>query len=480
MPLQQRLDQTQTQTLTMTPQLRLAIELLQMTNLELSQFLENELIQNPLLEHDETTKEEDQTPIDESEETLNLDDSQDHWDSLDGDENNVFQDEKSTLNNIATQDHHFDDGKEFDIEDIREKSLQDYLFEQLRIEAKTPQEHFLGALLIHKISEAGYLEDSLEAIALQMNCLQEEIESALDLIQSFDPPGIGARNLSECLRLQFEQQKSLTPLHAQFLKHLDLLGRGQLKDLQKLLNCDEDALKGLIQDIRALNPKPGATFQFEDPQTRIPDVFVRFDEKSQNWHVELNSETLPKVMMNQKYAALLKLGGTEKDTKTYLNQHFQSANWLLKAIDQRAKTILKVATQIVHHQEDFFKYGIRYLKPLVMKEIADAIEMHESTVSRVTSNKYLATPRGIFEFKFFFTTGINSSAGGDALSSEHVRMRIQNLVENEPPGKPLSDEKLVEILEGEGIEIARRTVAKYRDQLSIPPAFARKRQKVLG
>jgi len=480
MALQQRLEQSQTQTLTMTPQLRLAIQLLQMSNLELNEYIEQELIENPLLERDEGSEEFAKEDATETQDELNLDETNDHWENIDGGEENLFQDDGQSLNNISTQNQSFGDELEHDIEDLRTQTLQDYLMAQLRIEAKTPQEQFLGSILIQKISEAGYLEGELDQMAEQLGCLQDDIESALDLIQSFDPAGIGARNLSECLKLQLDQNNDLTSLHEQFLEHLDLLGKGQLKDIQKLLECNEEELRSLIQDIRNLNPKPGAAFHYENPQVRIPDVYLKFDDKFQTWLVEINSETLPKVLINEKYYALMKNGDGGKETKTYLNQHFQSANWIMRAIDQRAKTILKVATQIVQHQEDFFKYGIRYLKPLVMKDIADKVEMHESTISRVTTNKYISTPRGIFEFKFFFTTAINSSAGGDALSSEHVRMRIKNLVDSESHDKPLSDERIVEILEGEGIEIARRTVAKYRDQLSIPPAFARKRQRVLG
>jgi RNA polymerase sigma-54 factor len=375
--------------------------------------------------------------------------------------------------------HNGGDG-ENDLEDFvaNQVSLREHLSAQLPLTVAAPVERIIGQYLIDLVDEAGYIPADLESLALRLGTSLELVESVLAKLQTFDPPGIFARSLAECLALQLKDQNRYDPLMAQLLAHLDLLGSRNIPALKKAIGIDMDELADMVREIKRLNPKPGLKFGSVQVQPIVPDVIVRAASDG-GWHVELNSDTLPRVLINRTYYTRVARTATSEKDKGYLFDCLQTANWLVKSLDQRARTILKVAEQIVRQQDSFFMYGVQHLRPLNLRAIADAISMHESTVSRVTSNKYIATPRGIFELKYFFTSAIASAADGEAHSSEAVRHRIRQLIDGESPSDVLSDDQLVDRLKNEGIDIARRTVAKYREAMRIPSSVQRRRDKRL-
>jgi RNA polymerase sigma-54 factor len=350
------------------------------------------------------------------------------------------------------------------------------LAEQLALAISDPVRRMIGQHLVDLVDEAGYLTGDLAAVAERLGAPVDVVESVLSVLQSFDPPGVCARNLTECLAIQLKERDRFDPAMQALVVRLDLLAKRDLIALRKACGVDDDDLAEMIAEVRALNPKPGLAFGSAMVQPIVPDVYVR-PSPDGGFVVELNSDTLPKVLVNQSYyAELSKHAGTDS-AKTYLTDSLQSANWLIRALDQRAKTILKVATEIVKQQDAFFAHGVQHLRPLNLKTIADAISMHESTVSRVTANKYMATSRGIFELKYFFTSAIAAADGGEAHSAEAVRHRIKQLIDGESAAEVLSDDTIVEKLREVGIDIARRTVAKYREALRIPSSVQRRRDK---
>jgi RNA polymerase sigma-54 factor len=505
MALSAKLELRQGQQLVMTPQLQQAIRLLQLSNLELAEFVDAELERNPLLEREEASvvpKPADEPAADRNEATLGdgeddrwLDLRQpvnDHTGGLDADFGNVFQDPGTgepaggptitgmswanvtqRLSNGGDEDH--------DLEDYiaNQPSLREHLSAQLPLSVAEAAERLIGQHLIDLVDEAGYIPADLDPLAERLGAPLELIESVLGKLQTFDPPGIFARSLAECLALQLKEQHRYDPLMAALLAHLDQLANRNLGALRKAVGVDMDELAEMIREIKRLNPKPGLKFGSVQVQPVVPDVIVRAASDG-GWHVELNSDTLPRVLIDRTYyTRIAKTTASEKD-KVYLYDCLQTANWLVKSLDQRARTILKVAEQIVRQQDSFFLYGVQHLRPLNLKTVADAISMHESTVSRVTSNKYIATPRGIFELKYFFTSAIASAADGEAHSSESVRYRIKQLIDAEPADEVLSDDQLVDRLKSEGIDIARRTVAKYREAMRIPSSVQRRRDKRLA
>jgi RNA polymerase sigma-54 factor len=302
-------------------------------------------------------------------------------------------------------------------------------------------------------------------------------EATLDKLQRFDPPGIFARNLAECLALQLKERDRYDPAMQALIAHLPLLAQRDAAALMRICGVDAEDLADMVAEIKALNPKPGLAFDPVTADPVVPDVFLRAQPDG-SWLVELNSDTLPRVLINNRYYAEVSGAARNKKEREYLSERYQSASWLVKALHQRATTILKVAREIVRQQEGFLRHGVQYLRPLVLRDIAQAIGMHESTVSRVTANKYIATPRGTFELKYFFTSAIAASNGGMALSAEAVRFRIKSLIDQESKDV-LSDDKIVEILLKEGVDIARRTVAKYREAMHIPSSVQRRREKAL-
>jgi RNA polymerase sigma-54 factor len=347
---------------------------------------------------------------------------------------------------------------------------------QLPLAITDPVKRLIGNHLIDMVDEDGYMRGSLENLSGRLGAPIELIEDTLATLQTFEPAGVFARDLAECLTLQLKEHNRFDPVIESFIANLDLLGAHDLAGLKRACEVSDEDLTDMIAEIKMLEPKPGLKFGKSSVQAIVPDVFVR-RRPDGSWLVELNNDTLPKVLVNQAYYATVSKTATRNKDKTYLHDCLQTANWLVKSLDQRARTILKVAKEIVKQQDAFLVHGVQYLRPLNLKTVAEAIDMHESTVSRVTSNKYMATSRGNFELKYFFTSSISSSGAGEAHSSEAVRHRIKQLIDNESVKKILSDDKIVALLKIEGIDIARRTIAKYRDSMHIPSSVQRRREK---
>jgi RNA polymerase sigma-54 factor len=506
MALTTRLELRQGQQLVMTPQLQQAIRLLQLSNIELTQFVETEIERNPLLEREEgaedpnTRQADDAGPQDtdheggdegeaSSEEWLDLDKTVvNATETLDTEYDNVFPDAPRTeqapdLNGAAWAATTIKSGS-FDDEDgnlesyaSAEITLREHLENQLPLALTNPGDRLIGNYLIDMVDEAGYIRVDIHDLAVKFGAPIEMIERILATLQTFDPPGVFARNLSECLALQLKDQNRYDPQIAKFLENLPLLAQRNLAALKKAVGCDAEDLADMVTEIKRLNPKPGLRFGSTPMQPVVPDILLRTASDG-SWLIELNSETLPRVLVNrQYYARVNKTARTDKD-KDYLLECFQTANWLVKSLDQRARTILRVAEEIVRQQDAFFTHGVQYLRPMNLKTVADAISMHESTVSRVTSNKYIATPRGILELKYFFTSSIASADGdGEAHSSESVRHRIKLMIDAESANAILSDDMIVDRLKQDGVDIARRTVAKYREAMRIPSSVQRRREK---
>jgi RNA polymerase sigma-54 factor len=509
MALSARLEIRQSQQLVMTPQLQQAIKLLQLSNLELSHFVEAEIERNPLLEHGaaeggatpaeiEASATGDTTPMTSQSEAAGSDlptewtgiaEAQaDPAAALDTDYDNVDPD-ASRADAIPGSDSGWTGtrqagsgsgpvGEDSNLEEYvsSQLSLKDHLQQQLHLSVINPGERLIGAYLIDMVDEAGYLRGELDQLAERLGAPLSLIEDLLARLQTFDPPGVFARTLAECLALQLRDQNRYDPQIAALLKNLDLLASHNLAPLKRACGCDATELAEMIAEIKQLDPKPGLRFGHEQIQPVVPDVIIR-PRSDGGWLVELNSDTLPRVLVNQSYFALVNSSAKRDTDKTYLQECLQTANWLVKSLDQRARTILRVSEEIVRQQDAFFAHGVQYLRPLNLKTVADAISMHESTVSRVTSNKYMATNRGIFELKYFFTSSIASSENGEAHSSEAVRYRIKQLIDGEPANDVLSDDKIVEKLKTDGIDIARRTVAKYREAMRISSSVQRRREK---
>lgn len=495
MALTPRLDLRQSQSLVMTPQLQQAIKLLQLSNLELTAFIEQELERNPLLEREDGERgepeaaPEPEAPQAAAEEPM-LDGMTENSaeDGMDVDYDNLYNNDSAAdgLGGEAFGQwgqsggaHGFDDG-ENNLEQIvaGEISLRDHLVAQLNVDVLDPAQKLIGLHLIEMLDESGYLIGDLAELAARLGCDVAAVEAVLVKVQRFDPVGVFARSLKECLALQLAERDRLDPAMQTLLDNLEMLARRDLAGLIKVCGIDAEDLAEMIGEIKALDPKPALRFDHVVAQPVTPDVLMRRNQDG-SWMVELNSDTLPRVLVNQRYYAQVSDLTRNRDDKSYLSERFQSANWLVKSLHQRATTILKVATELVRQQDAFFRHGVQHLRPLVLRDIAGAIGMHESTVSRVTSNKYISTPRGIYELKYFFTQAIGSNDGGDAHSAESVRHRIKALIDAE--GKQvLSDDRIVEILKSESIDIARRTVAKYREGMNIPSSVQRRREKALN
>ena len=501
MAMTPRLDLRQTQSLVMTPQLQQAIKLLQFSSLELAEYVETQLEQNPLLERDDLANGadngvgpagEDATAVSDgeplsvdsavdadqsyAEDYLDVDFSDNLFDADAGD-GGSFGSDLLGAGSRLTRGGSFED-HDASADDIArsELSLRDHLVSQLAVEVHDPVDRIIGAHLIDMLDEAGYLSGDLADIAAVLGCSPERVEAVLGRVQEFDPAGVFARSLAECLLLQLRERGWLDEPMLILLRHLDAVGRRDWSALMRHCGIDGEQLQQMIGRIRSLNPKPALAFDYAVAQPMIPDAVMR-QQPGGGWVVELNNETLPRVLVNNQYYAKVSRAVNRREEKQYVNECLQSANWLVKSLHQRATTILKVATEIVRQQQDFFVSGIESLKPMVLRDIADAIGMHESTVSRVTSNKFMATPRGIFELKYFFTHAVGASGGGDAHSAESVRWRIKKMIDAELTNAILSDDALAEALQKEGIDIARRTVAKYREAMRIPSSVQRRRQK---
>jgi RNA polymerase sigma-54 factor len=481
MAFSQRLDLRQTQALVMTPQLQQAIKLLQLSNLELAAFIDGELEQNPLLERDDAAPDAEGTSPAVAEESSTPEDAEEValWREeagAEGEGNLDLAGDPAAWNGRASRPTAATDLPGLDQTLSRPLTLRDHLLAQLSVDISAPVERMIGAHLVEMVDEAGYLQGDLGEVAERLGCDLAQVEATLKLLQRFDPPGVFARDLAECLALQLKERDRFDPAMQALVANLPLLASRNAPALLRLCNVDAEDLAEMVAELKALNPKPGLAFDTADAEVVVPDVLVR--PHAGGWVVELNSDTLPRVLVNNHYYAAVSGSARSKSEKDYLAERYQQANWLLKALHQRATTILKVASDIVRQQEGFFRHGVRHLRPLVLRDIAEAIGMHESTVSRVTSSKYMATPRGIFELKYFFTSAIAAASGGEALSAEAVRFRIKALIDAEN-GDVLSDDRIVEILLKEGIDIARRTVAKYREAMRIPSSVQRRRERSL-
>jgi RNA polymerase sigma-54 factor len=474
----QRLDFRQSQQLVMTPQLQQAIKLLQLNNIELAEFIEEEIAQNPLLEKAESEPAENSEEPREEKEN-DTDNIQDEFDGAIENETPDFDAGSNMATVGAGGNSSFDEMDEgFESRMSTEKTLREHLTEQLYIAFDDNRDRVIGALLIDQLDEAGYLRTDPKPLAEQLGAPLERIEKLLAKMKTFDPVGVFASDLSECLALQLAEKNALDAPMKKLLENLNLLAAHEMKKLGEACGVNETYLKDMIQEIKRLNPRPAGEFDHLVVQTAIPDVLMKRLPKNVGggWRVELNSETLPRVLVNQAYYTEVSKGATQKKDKEYMADKLSSANWLVRALDQRAQTILKVGAEIVEQQDAFFNYGIEFLKPLTRKEIAEVIGMHESTVSRVTTNKFIGTPRGIFELRFFFSTALEGE-DGTSHSAESVKARIKTMIDAEDPKKILSDDKIVEMLKEEGIDLARRTVAKYREGLNIPSSVLRRRQK---
>ena len=469
----------------MTPQLQQAIKLLQLSNIELVAYIEGEVEQNPLLERDDSAPEAVEPPPAETPAPDNAAPAEaTHEEAVDAWHEVAGSDGEGNLDYAGDPDAWRTRGARPDSDDLpsidqtlaRPVTLREHLLAQLAEEIKDPVDRVIGAHLVDQIDEAGYLTVTLAAVAETMGCDVARVETVLGLMQRFEPVGIFARDLAECLAIQLRERDRYDPAMQTLVENLSLLASRDIPQLLRLCRVDAADLAEMAAEIRALDPKPGLQFDGAIAQPVVPDVFVR--PQGDGWMVELNSDSLPRVLINTRYYAEVTATARHKAAKDYLSEKYQSANWLVKALHQRATTILKVSREIIRQQDGFLRHGVQHLRPLVLRDIAQAIGMHESTVSRVTTNKYMLTPRGIFELKYFFTSAIAAAAGGDALSAEAVRFRIKSLIDAES-GEVLSDDRIVDILMKEGVDIARRTVAKYREAMNIPSSVQRRRERAL-
>lgn len=497
MALTPKIEIRQSQSLLMTPQLRQAINLLQLSNLELNTLIESELISNPLLEREDERLEN----FDTKEQTIDDYDSPPNSDNLlteeefkpDVDYDNNFTDdfgsdregyeynsdcnwqdysEQKNQSNQPSPDYDF-----FEQHLAAEKTLYQILNEQISIHFHQPKERIIASVLVEYLDSSGYFRGDITILANRLKISTTTIQKILNVMKTFEPSGIFAENLAECIAIQLQDKNRLDCLMKELLQHLDLLGERKFKELKKLLNIDDEDLLSLISDIKSTNPKPAAIYNSGITSYIIPDVFVR-QNKQHNYVVELNNLSLPRVLINQEYYHEIKeLGDKQKETHKYLKNQLSNASFLVKALHQRATTILRVSEEIVKFQSAFFNKGINYLKPLSLKDIAEAVEMHESTISRVTNNKYMHTPLGIFELKYFFSSAAGSYIGNDNTSVLSLKHKIKHLIEKESPENILSDDKISELLAMEGLKVARRTIAKYRESLNIPTSGERKKQK---
>ncbi|MCB2087307.1 MAG: RNA polymerase factor sigma-54 [Sphingomonadaceae bacterium] len=494
MALGPRLDLRQSQSLVMTPQLQQAIKLLALSNLEIETFIGEALESNPLLdvgdsaaeltevpEPPETPREEQSAdaliaegrgevdaPLDLD--PASLDTDRDTGDGIKGD---------GEWGSAITSAAGGEDFASIDERSDAETSLAEHLQAQIGALTFSPGEEFIARHIVSLLDEAGYLTTSLRDIAGELGVPLAEVEVALELIHSLDPTGVGARSLAECIALQAKEADRLDPCMARLIDNLDLVARGEVARLKRICEVDDEDFADMLAELRSYDPKPGLRFGAAEGSAVTPDVLITAGRKG-GWDIALNEATLPRLVVNRPYYLELRQGCASEEAQAWLRDKLGDANWLIKALDQRQKTILKVAAELVKQQEGFFLRGVSELKPLTLKTVAEAIEMHESTVSRVTSNKYLWCERGTFELKYFFTSGVGSADSEGGASSEAVKARIKALTDAEDPKKILSDDKLVELLRAEGFDLARRTVAKYREAMGIGSSVQRRRSKKLA
>jgi len=487
-----RLDIRQSQSLVMTPQLQQAIKLLALSNLEIEAFIAEEVEKNPLLDasaiREVATPErpEREAPAGADELVAGTAPAEDRGLDLDYATESHQQDSVAdggtgpdgglSLNGASSGGLGGEDGPDWDSLADDAPNLAEHLEAQVAL-ILSGLDLTIAAHIIDQLDEAGYLTVPLREIAERLGVGLPQVESVLKVVQGLDPTGVGARDLAECLMLQAREVDRYDPCMAKLIANLDLLARGDLIRLKRLCGVDDEDMADMIRELRGYDPKPGCRYGGEPARAVVPDLFVT--RTKAGWGIELNTATLPRVLVNRRYYQELRHGPQDKGSKAWLADCLASANWLMKALDQRQRTNNRVATEIVKQQEAFFLHGVAHLRPLTLARVAEAIGMHESTVSRVTSNKYLSCARGLYELKFFFTSGIAAADGGDAVSAEAVKSAIRALIANEG-AKILSDDTLVELLQAKGFDIARRTVAKYREALGIGSSVQRRRARALG
>ncbi|WP_112662451.1 RNA polymerase factor sigma-54 [Microvirga flavescens] len=475
MPPMQRLELRQAQSLVMTPQLLQAIKLLQLSHQELQAYVEAELERNPLLNQEIAPDAPDgETGEAAADDTVAGADKDAEPEAL---ITSLPSRETPSLPRTAGEAARpGENALDFAATIAAQTTLADHLERQLELATSDLHERAIGQYLIHSLDEAGYLRDDLAVIAVRLGAPREEVEAAVALIQTFDPPGVGARDLAECLAIQLKELDRYDPAMQALLTRLDLVAKRDFAALKRLCGVDDEDLAEMLAEIRLLEPKPGHAFAAPSSEFAAPDVLIR-EGPDGAWVIELNPDTLPRILVDQSYHARVSKAARSDEERAFLNECLQSANWLKRSLDQRAKTILKVASEIVRRQDGFFRHGVSHLRPLTLKAVADEIGMHESTISRVTANKSFSTGRGLFEMKYFFSVAINNASGAEAHSAEAVRHRIKQMIEGEPANDVLSDDAIAQKLKGEGIDIARRTVAKYRESLRIPSSADRRRLK---
>ena len=524
MVLRPRLVLRHTQSLAITPQLQQAIKLLQMSNVQLTDFIEHEIEKNPLLEREDAWVgaeiDNAQAPITNGEIDFESDgeisalapddlayenskllsDPIDHESVRSGNLKdrplntqiqNVYEPEPVSYGMVSAPRE--DEGKLkwarvkrvggnvhddfFSLENVAAKNitLRDHLIGQVNIDFDDPIEAIIAYKLIDMLDDNGWLSCSLQTVANELGSTVERVKKTLSRCQELDPPGVFGRTLAECLTLQLREKNRLDPAMEILLQNLELLGQRDFSQLRRICGVDKEDLLQMFTEIKELNPRPASGFDHEVMQPVVPDVFVRHTKEG--WAVELNNDVLPRVLVNTRYHSLVRAHARSREDKEFVSDRFNSANWLVRALNQRADTILKVTSELVRQQRAFFENGVEFLKPLTLREIAEQLSVHESTVSRVTTNKYIAVNCGIFEMKYFFNSAVGQNVDGMQRSSESVRFRIKTLIEREAPECILSDERIVGILRADGINVARRTVAKYRDVMRIPSSVQRRREK---
>jgi RNA polymerase sigma-54 factor len=526
MALSAKLDLRQTQALVMTPLLMQSIRLLQLTHVELDQFIEQEIEKNPLLERDETSNSDfytsderdfrsDRSLGDEHEfgrgsaasddepgDDQPLDGGTDHWlvsgestsagamsDTFDSSLENIFPDDPGTHDLIAgdlastwkssSGDGYISTGGEgFDLEQVTAAplTLRGHVAEQIIFAFASAGDRLVAAELADHLDEMGYLRADIGELAERLGVSVQQIERLIKILQTFEPAGIFARDLAECLSLQLQAKNRLSPAMKTLLQNLELLAKRDFQSLKKLCRVGDAEILAMLQEIQRLDPKPGTAFSSGVADSIVPDVQVDLAPDG-TWRIELNPDALPRVLVNNSYYATVAKSKTTSAEKTFLTECLQNASWLTRSLDQRAQTILKVASEIVRQQEQFLRHGVAHLRPLNLRNVADAIGMHESTVSRVTANKYMLTRRGVFELRYFFNAAIAATEGGDQHSSQSVRYQIKRLIDLETPEDVLSDDTIVDLLKEQGVDIARRTVAKYREGMNIASSVQRRREK---
>ena len=506
MAISAKLMMRQSQSLVMTPQLLQSIRLLQMTHLELAKFVEEEMEKNPLLERgDQEPPSREALPTDpaprmETSEAADVGNEAD-WvhdgqainaesmaETFDAPLDNLFPDDTGAQEHLAPDltlqwksapgSGGAGDGGGFDLDDFAAsaKTLREHVREQISMTFSDAAERAAAWEIGDCLDENGYLHAELDEISARLGVTRDVVDAVLTRLQGFDPAGIFCRDLPECLAIQLKAKDRLDPAMQALLQNLKLLAARDFVQLRRICGVDQADLTDMFAEIRALDPKPGAAFAAGVADAVIPDVIVRASPDG-SWLVELNPAALPKVLVNQSYYKRVVASAQKPEDREFMADCLQSANWLTRSLDQRARTILKVAEEIVRRQDGFLLHGVSHLKPFNLKMIADAIKMHESTVSRVTANKYMLTPRGVFDLRYFFSQSIANTEGGDSHSASAVRDQIQKMIAAETAGNVLSDDQIVEALKASGVELARRTVAKYRESMNIQSSVQRRREK---